>query len=95
MTVSDTGARFRVDSKCRVHGCKSSTTQWFLMHVKLGPAEVEDFDDRCIRMIELFGAYSVSEELQSICMVLVKVVGRMHGVACRMQIQSFLVEREC
>ena len=34
------------------------------------PAEVEDFDDRCIRLIELFGAYSVSEELQSRCMEL-------------------------
>ena len=29
------------------------------------------------------------------CMALVEVAGRMHGVACRMQRQSFLVEREC
>ena len=61
------------------------------------------------RLIELFGAYSVSEELQSrcmelhgacmslhgtckgcmanawSCMALVKVAGRMDGVACRMK----------
>ena len=80
--------------------------------MQLVPAEVENFDDRCIRLIELFGAHLVLEELQSrcmelhgacegcranawSCMALVKVAGRMHGVACRMQRQSFLVEREC
>ena len=29
------------------------------------------------------------------CMALVKVARRMHGLACHMQRQSFLVEREC
>ena len=112
--------------------------------MQLVPVEVEDFDDRCIRLIELFGAYSVSKMLHAngawcmhefawriqrvhgacmdlhgacmsfhgackgcmanawsfmshawSCMALVKVAGRMHGVACRMQRQSFLVETEC
>ena len=43
--------------------------------MQLVPAEVEDFDDRCIRLIELFGAYSVSEMLHA------KGAWHMHGVA--------------
>ena len=57
--------------------------------MQLVPAEVEEFDDICIRLIELFGAYSVSKMLHA------SIVGRMHGVAGHMQRQSFLVEREC
>ena len=49
----------------------------------------EDFDDRCIILMQLFGGYSVSKVLHT------RVVGQMHGVSGRIQIQSFLVKREC
>ena len=82
---------------------QSSIVQWFLKTCAVAKKKLEDFDDRCIRLIELFGGYSVSEVLHT------RVAGRMHGVACRMhglaccmygvayrmQGHSFLVEREC
>ena len=53
----------------------------------------EDFDDRCIVLIQLFGGYSVSEVLHAsvACarntreVLHTRVLGRMHGVAWRMQ----------
>ena len=68
---------------------QSSTTQWFLKTCAVTKQKLEYFDDRCIILIQLFGGYSVSEVLHA------KVAGRMLGVACRMQRNSFLVEREC
>ena len=55
--------------------------------MQLVPAEVEDFDDRCIRLIELFGAYSVSKMLHA------KGAWRMHGVAwCLQRLQGECME---
>ena len=64
---------------------KSSTTQWFLKTCAVANQKSEDLDDRCIRLIELFGGYSVSEELQSRCMEL-------HGTCkgCRAHAWSFM-----
>ena len=56
-------------------------------------------------LIQLFGGYSVSEVLHvqetldkcyiQGCRAHAKVAGRLHGVSCHMQGNSFLVEREC
>ena len=48
---------------------QSSTTQWFLKTCAVAKQKLEDFDDRCIRLIELFGGYLVLEVLH------VKVAG--------------------
>ena len=66
-----------------------STVQWFLKTCVVSKQRLEDFDDKCIILIQLFGGYSVSEVLNA------KVAGRMLGVACHMQRHSFLFEREC
>ena len=66
-----------------------SAAQWFLKTSAVAKQKSEDFDDRCIIRIQLFGGYSVSKVLHA------KVPGKMHGVSCRMQRHSFLVEREC
>ena len=63
--------------------------QWFLKTCVVAKQKSEDFDNRCIILIELFGGYSVSEVLHA------SIAGWMHGVAERMERQSFLVEREC
>ena len=68
---------------------KSSTEKWFLKTCAVAKKKSEDFDDRCIRLIELFGGYSDLEVLHA------SIAGRMHGFAGRMQRQSFLFEREC
>ena len=68
---------------------QSSTMQWFLKTCAITKQKSEYFDDICIILIQLFGGYSVLEVLHA------KVAGRMHGVACHMQRNSFLVEREC
>ena len=65
--------------------------------------KLEDFDDKCIILIQLFGGYSISEvsHAKVSCarntreFLHAKITRRMHGVACRMQRHSFLVEREC
>ena len=79
MTVSDTGAWIRVDSKCRVHGCRGKHRSGSRRHVQLVPAEVKDFDDICIILIQFFGGYLISEMLHA------KVARHMHGVSLRMQ----------
>ena len=70
--------------------------------MQLVPAEVEDFDDRCIILIEFFGAFQFRKSCSKSCKAdawscraLAKVAGRMHGVACHMKRQFFLVEKEC
>ena len=68
---------------------QSSKVQWFQKTCVVAKQKSEDFDDKCIILIQLFGGYSISEMLHE------KVAGCMHGVACHMQRHSFLVEREC
>ena len=68
---------------------QSSTMQWFLKICVVAKKNSEDFDDRCIRLIELFVVYPVSEVLHAI------IAGQMHGVAGYMQRQSFIFEMEC
>ena len=63
--------------------------QWFLNTCAVAKQKSEDFDDKCIILIQFFGGYSVSEVLHA------KVAWRMHVVACHMQRNSFLVERDC
>ena len=55
--------------------------------MQLVPAEVKDFDDRCIRLIELFGAHSVSEMLHA------KGAWHMHGVARCMHEFAWHIQR--
>ena len=68
---------------------QASAAQWFLKTCAIAKQRLEDFDDRCIILIQWFGGYSVSEVLHT------RVAGWMHGVAGHMKRESFLVEREC
>ena len=73
MTVSDTGAQIRVDSKCRsawVQEFNSAVVPDDMCSWYQQKSKTLMIDASASRLIELFGAYSVSEELQSRCMEL-------------------------
>ena len=80
-----------------------SAAQWIQKTCAVAKQKLEDFDDRCIILIQLFRGYSVSEVLHAkvACarntrvVLHARVTWHMHGVACHMHGHSFLVEREC
>ena len=80
-----------------------SAAQWFLNTCAVAKQNSKDFDDKCIILIQLFRGYLVSKVLHAKVayarntreVLHARVGWHMHGVACRMQRNSFLVEREC
>ena len=76
---------------------QSSTTQWFLKTCAVAKQKSKTLIDAldwlsCLEAIQFRN--SCRADAWS-CMALAKVAGQMHGVACRMQRKSFLVETEC